>query len=296
MEKYGILILASVLLGTIARIFTLKVDYRQYPSYPHAYVTHLTLGFIAAALGALALPALLEGDYVAVTFLALAAQQFRDIRNIERQTLAEIEKTELVPRGRAYIEGIAKLFESRNYLAMLTAFLSSIAIHYLDFISGILAGMIFILLMSLAMSGPRVRDIAIIEQVPITFKGKNIGINDVIMMNVGEDEGIANWKRYGIGILIKPKDDNGRATLANVGQRQAILHDAATQLGVKLDLGVQQYSPLARLDLETGQVCIIIMPIEPDIPALLEAIRRVPVLESAQRKPLQSKAGKMAQD
>ncbi len=296
MDKYGVLISISVLLGTLARFYTLRVDYRQYPSYPHAYVTHLTLGFIAAALGGLALPALLEENYVAVTFLALAAQQFRDIRNSERQTLGEIEETELVPRGKAYIEGIAKLFEARNYLAMLTAFIASLTIHFLELIPGVLTGVVFILLMSLAMVGKRVRDIAVVEQVPITFNGKNIGIEDVIMMNVGEDEGLKNWKKHGLGLVIKPKDDDARATLANIGQRQAILHDAATQLGIELDVGIQQYSPLARLDLETGRVCMIIMTIEPDGEALIKAVNRVPVLESAKRKPLQSKAGKMASD
>ncbi|MCK4259044.1 MAG: YIEGIA family protein [Halanaerobiales bacterium] len=296
MEKYGVLIAVSILLGTAARIYTLRTDYRQYPSYPHAYVTHLTLGFIAAALGGLAIPALLEENYVAVTFLTVAAQQFRDIRNMERDTLAEIEETELVPRGKAYIEGIAKLFESRNYLAMINAFVTSLVIHYLGLIPGVIIGILFPLLLTRTMIGPRLKDIAVVEKASITFKGKNIGIEDVIMMNVGEDEGIENWKKYGIGLVIKPKDDNARATLANIGQRQAILHDVATQLGIKLDVGIQQYTPLARLDLETGRVCMIIIPIEPDIPAIIEAINKVPVLESAQRKPLQSKAGKMAAD
>ncbi|AZR72757.1 hypothetical protein BBF96_04730 [Anoxybacter fermentans] len=296
MERYGILITASILLGTLARVYTLRVDYRQYPSYPHAYVTHLTLGFIASALGGLALPALLEENYVAVTFLALAAQQFRDIRNIERQTLAEIEETELVPRGKAYIEGIAKLFESRNYLAMLTAFVTSLAIHYIALIPGIIIGIALILLLSPAMIGPRVRDIAVVEEAQIVFDGKNIGIDDIIMMNVGEDEGLKKWKEEGVGIVIKPKDDNARATLANIGQRQAILHDVATQMGIKLDVGIQQYTPLARLDINTGRVYMIIIPIEPDIPAIIEAINRVPVLESSQRKPLQSKAGRAAAD
>ncbi len=296
MEKYGVLIAVSIILGTASRIYTLRVDYRQYPSYPHAYVTHLTLGFIAAALGALALPALLEENYVAVTFLALAAQQFRDIRNIERQTLAEIEETELIPRGKAYIEGIAKLFESRNYLGMINAFITSLVIHYAGAWIGVVVGIIIPLIFTKAMIGPRVKDIADVEEAPIVFKGKNIGIGDVIMMNVGEDEGLKNWKKYGKGIVIKPKDDNARATLANIGQRQAILYDTATQLGIKLDVGIQQYSPLARLDIETGRVCMIIIPIEPDMPAIFEAILRVPVLESAQRKPLQSQAGKKAAD
>ena len=296
MEKHMLLITTSVLLGFLARLLTLRVDYRQYPSYPHAYVTHLTLGFIAAALGALAIPALMEKNYVAVTFLAAAAQQFRDVRNIERQTLAEMEETELIPRGKTYIEGIAKLFEARNYLAMLTAFISSIAIFYWGIMVGIIVGGIFIMLMWRMMFGKRIQDIAIVEQAPLTIKDMRLGVGDVIMMLLGEKEAVENWQKHGIGIVIKPKNDNARATLANTGQRQAIIHDAATQLGIRLDVGIQQYTPLARLDLETGRVCIIIIPMEPDVNALIESIKRVPILESATRKPLQSKAGKMASD
>lgn len=92
----------------------LRTDYRNYPSYPHGYIIHLSLGAIAASLAAIALPALLEEEYTAVTFLVLCAQQFRDIRNMERETLMKLEENTLVPRGLDYIEGIAKVFESRQ--------------------------------------------------------------------------------------------------------------------------------------------------------------------------------------
>ncbi|HBK52913.1 MAG TPA: hypothetical protein DDZ44_03100, partial [Syntrophomonas wolfei] len=61
-------------------------------------------------------PAIAKPDYVAVTFLALAAQQFREIRNMERETLSKLEESKLIPRGPDYIEGIARVFEARNYL------------------------------------------------------------------------------------------------------------------------------------------------------------------------------------
>ncbi|NLM45641.1 MAG: hypothetical protein GX200_02400, partial [Firmicutes bacterium] len=50
-------ILTGVVLGTLARYWMLRRDFRQYPSYPHAVVTHLALGFVAATLGAVAVPA-----------------------------------------------------------------------------------------------------------------------------------------------------------------------------------------------------------------------------------------------
>ncbi len=120
-QEYLPAIAAGLVLGFLARLYMLRVDFRQYPSYPHGYASHLAFGFIAAALGAVAIPALLAEDFVAVTFLALAAQQFREVRNIERESLQKTEQTEIVPRGTGYIEGIAILFEARNYLAIFTA-------------------------------------------------------------------------------------------------------------------------------------------------------------------------------
>lgn len=90
--------------------------------------SHVTLGLIAASLGAVAIPSLMEKEFSAVTFLSLAAQQFREVRNLERQSLEKIDETELVPRGTAYIEDISKAFEARNYMAMLTSLLVSIFI------------------------------------------------------------------------------------------------------------------------------------------------------------------------
>ena len=41
----------------------MKSDYRQYPTYPRGYLSHFTLGFIAAGLGAVAVPALIEKNF-----------------------------------------------------------------------------------------------------------------------------------------------------------------------------------------------------------------------------------------
>lgn len=49
----------------------MKTDYRQYPTYQHGKLIHLSLGFVAAGLGAIVSPALFEENYTAVTFLVL---------------------------------------------------------------------------------------------------------------------------------------------------------------------------------------------------------------------------------
>src|SRR5690606_22861870 len=97
----------GVVMGSLARIYMLRIDYRQYPSYPQGYVIHVSLGVVASFLGAIVVPAVVTGDFAAASFLALAATQFREVRTVERETLTRMEETELVPRGKAYIEGIA---------------------------------------------------------------------------------------------------------------------------------------------------------------------------------------------
>ena len=78
-------LVVATLAGFLARLYMLRRDYRQYPSYPQGWAIHLFLGFIGGAIGAVIVPAVLEGDYSAISFLLLAASQFREVRNVERQ-------------------------------------------------------------------------------------------------------------------------------------------------------------------------------------------------------------------
>ena len=117
-------IITGIVMGTAARLITLKVDLRQIPTYPSAYFNNIILGLIASALGAIAIPALLAKDFVSVTFLTVAVQQFREVRIIERESFEKLEHTEYVQRGDAYIDGISKTFESRNYISLITALLT----------------------------------------------------------------------------------------------------------------------------------------------------------------------------
>ena len=52
----------GLLMGVLARIILLRSDCRQYPTYPHGYASHLFLGIIAALVGAVSVPALIEGN------------------------------------------------------------------------------------------------------------------------------------------------------------------------------------------------------------------------------------------
>ena len=302
MQDYWLIIVMGTLMGFLARLLFLRVDYRQYPSYPHGYVTHLALGFIAASLGAVAVRAFVEREFTAVTFLALAAQQFRDIRSMERDALVALEDTELVPRGNDYIENIARIFEARNYLAMLTAFVTSCVLQFAPLgptyklAMAILAGFACIIFVGRILHWKRIGDIAQVVPFQLKFEGPSLFVDDVYITNVAIPEHREFISKYGLGVLIKPKNDNARAILANVGQRKAIIHDCAAILGIRKDYHTPEFTPIAKRDLDTGKVGMAIVPMEPDMDSLLAIIRRVTVLESTKKMPLQTKAGRIASD
>ncbi len=297
-------IILGILAGTLARFLSLVVDYRQYPTYPHGYLTHLTFGVIASSLGAIAPPALVKGDLTAVTFLSLAAQQFREVRNVERENLMRLEETELVPRGTAYIEGIAKVFETRNYIAMLVSmFTSALYIILNPRLGGhmriyipLLSGIALYTLVIKGGIGKKVGDITDVREGRVRFEGSVLYVDEISIMNVGIEASRRRILKEGIGIVLEPKDDDARATLANMGQRQAILHDTATLFGAQIDDGEPDFTPLSKRNIKTGRIAVFFVPMERDIKPILEAVRRVPLLESAVRRPLATRAGRAASD
>ncbi|UKS30618.1 YIEGIA family protein [Paenibacillus sp. HWE-109] len=288
-HRYTIGIVVGVVFGVVTRLNMLRTDYRQYPTYPHGKIIHISLGVIAAGLGAVAVPALLDKNYTAVTFLSLAAQQFRDVRNMERQSLTKIDELELVPRGAAYIEGIAMVFEGRNYLVILSAFLASLFCILFAWYWGIAAGILSIFIANYFKSGNKLGSIADIEAVPLRMDGPDLFVGHIYIMNVGLQDSRTKIAEHGLGFLVKPKNRNARVTLANLGQRQAILHDISTLFGVYRDEGEPSLRPMAKLDMNSGTIGVLLLPQEKDVEKTTIALHRVPVLESAVRMP--SEAG-----
>lgn len=305
MFKHDYIIVPAIIIGFLSRASMLKVDYRQYPSYPQGVFSHLTLGMISAALGSVAIPALVESEFSAVTFLALAAQQFRDVRNLERQSLDNIEPTELVQRGTAYIEDIAKAFEARNYVTMLVSLIVSIFIYTLaslgfykiySIVAGTIMGTIVFFIFNKAISRQTIEEIAEVKPATISFNGATLLINDIVMMNVGLEASREIYLKNGVAVEIIPHNENGISTLANIGQRQSIVHNAAVLLGLRKDVDEPDFTPIARRDSHTGNVVMAIVALEPDVECLVEVVKKTLVLESAKRKPLQSYAGRKAAD
>ena len=296
MNTYTEAVILGMIAGFLARLYMLRTDYRNYPSYPHGYIIHLSLGAIAASLASIALPALLEEEYTAITFLVLCAQQFRDIRNMERETLMKLEENTLVPRGLDYIEGIAKVFESRNYLVMLVSLVTSGATIYGGVGLGAVAGLAMILFARFLMRGSFIRGIARVTEGKLHFEKSLLYVDDIVLMNVGDPEAREKILREGVGIVLHPYDDDGRSILNNLGQRQALVHDISMLVGNKLEVGEQEWTPAARKNMETGALGIFLLPNEKDIECVIEAAKRTPVLESAVQKPLANTIGRKAAD
>jgi hypothetical protein len=294
-------ILIGTLMGSLGRLLLLHVDYRQYPSYPQAYVVHLAFGFVAAFLGSIAVPAIVAKEFAAASFLALAVTQFREVRKIERETLERLEKTELVPRGTAYIEGIAKTFEARNYLAMLVGLVASLGVqigrHWEDpalaAAVGILFGLATIVMLKRSITRAVVGDIAHVRPAEISFDGPLLVVEGVQLMNIGLPESRQTYLEQGLAVAIIPKSIDAKATLGNIGQRQAIVHDAATLCGVRMDVADKEFMPLARRDLVSGVVALVIVPAEKNMEALITAVRQTPVLEDSVRKPSEAEPSKI---
>ncbi|MCR8634444.1 YIEGIA family protein [Paenibacillus radicis (ex Xue et al. 2023)] len=287
-QKYTVGIVLGVVFGLAARLSMLRTDYRQYPTYPHGRIIHISLGVIAAGLGSVAVPSLLDKNYTAVTFLSLAAQQFRDVRNMERQTLSKIDSMELVPRGATYIEGIAMVFEGRNYLVIFTSFIAALFSIVFSWYWGIAAGICAILITNHFKSGKSISHIADVHTAEVRLDGPNLFVDDIYIMNVGLEDTRSIIRKRGIGLILVPKNKNCRVTLANVGQRQAILHDLSTILGIYRDEGEPSLLPLAKLDMADGRLAVFLLPQERNVEKARRILMQSPVLESAVRMPTEA--------
>ncbi|GAA3405250.1 YIEGIA family protein [Paenibacillus hodogayensis] len=289
-HRYTAGVIVGVLFGMLARLTMLRTDYRQYPTYPHGRIIHIALGAIAAALGAVAVPALFDKNYTAVTFLTVAAQQFRDVRSMERSTLTKMDEMELVPRGGTYIEGIAMVFEGRNYLVIFAAFVGSLFTILWNVYAGIGCGMVAVLIAQWFKSGKSIAHAADVQVADVVLEGPDLYVGDIYIMNVGLSADRDVIRKRALGLILQPKNRNFRVSLANLGQRQAMLHDLATILGVYRDSGEPALVPLAKLDMDDGRLALFVLPQERDAEKARQVLLRVPLLESAVRMPSESAA------
>ncbi len=213
---------------------------------------------------------------------------------MERDSLKAMEDDELVPRGSDYIEDIAKVFEARYYIVIGVAAASCYGMEADSLWAGVIMGFSIFAVGAFLMRRQRVGDIATVEPADIVIKEADVYAGDIYILNLGLAASREAIARHAIGAILTPKDANAAGTLSNPGQRQAIIHDVADILGARKDSDTPEFSPMAKRDLTTGKIGVYVMPVENDRDALLEALRRVPVLESARGSALQSRAGRKA--
>src|SRR5690606_34249037 len=142
-----------------------------------------------------------------------------------------------------------------------------------------------IILSKTFMSGGRLKDIVDIEYIEPRFEGAGLYVDNIYIMNIGLPERQKEVLKYGMGFILKPKNFDARTTIANLGQRQAILHDISTALGVYRDSGTPALVPLAKRDLNDGRMGIFVLPQDRDIDKAIRVIANVPILENAIRMP-----------
>ncbi|MEH7385491.1 YIEGIA family protein [Bacillus sp. JJ1521] len=291
MDKYLWPVVVGTLLGFVARFILMRTDFRQYPTYPTGRIIHLAFGFIAAFIGAVAVPSVLESDWAAVTFLGLAATQFREVRKMERETLEKIDNMELVKRGEAFIEGMAQAFEGRNYIVMFAAIVATLVAIYKIWL-GIIVGLILVFIVRGRMKGKLLVQMAEISEGEIRFEGPNLYVSDIHIKNVGLEESRKTIQEKAVGAIITPQNENSIVTLSHLGQRQAMLHHIANVLGSYLDSGEPDFIPLSKRDMVDGRIALFFLPREKDFAQIKEVLKHVPVLDSAIRLPRQSDKGK----
>lgn len=291
MDQYLMPVIVGTLVGLVARVILLRTDFRQYPTYPTGRIIHISAGFIAAFIGAVAVPSVLESDWTAVTFLGLAATQFREIRKMERETLEKVDRKELVERGESFIEGMAQAFEGRNYIVMFIALIATLLCIYNVWLGIIIAiaGTFFI---KTKMKGKLLTDIADVSQGDIRFEGPDLFVSDIHIKNVGLSDSKKIITEKAVGAIVIPKNENSVLIISNLGQRQAMLHHVANVLGVYLDSGEPDFVPLSKRDMEDGRVALFIMPREKDFHQIKTVLENVPVLDSAIRLPSEADKGK----
>lgn len=287
-------------IGVTSRLIMLNLDNKQYPTQPNVLTSQIVLAFVASALGSLLIPALINRSYTSITFLSLAAEQFRQVRSSRRNTLQDLEPTQLVPRGNSFIEEIARTYEIRNYMCIVTSFITVACFYGLSNETSIsnnsstiistVVGLSIALLLRKALSRQCIDDIAEVSIVDISFvEGTLLKVGNLKgITNVGLKRDRERYLKDGIGIEIRPKNNSytNAGILSYPGQRQAICYNLYSRLGVLKESDEPAFTPIPRKDPVSQAIYIAFIPMEKDERKVIEAVKSCPILDSARGKHL----------
>lgn len=286
--------IVALFIGILCRGLVLRVTDKQYPTRPQDYLEQIIVSGLAASLGAIAFPALIDKEFSALTFFAVAIQQFQGISQEEKITIENIDNSEVVPKGAAYIEEIASTYESRSYISLFSSLVASVIYLYfaraykfgflpctiLAIIGGAIVGLIF----KRYLRRRSVGDIADVVEAKINFEGPILYVNDVYISNIGLDATKDRYINEGIAIEVIPKDMKAYGIISDLGQRQAILHNLYIHFGINKDVDEKDLLAITKMDFEKNTLVIPYLPLVKDIDELIKVVKSAPILEVAKGK------------
>lgn len=286
--------IVALFIGVLCRGFVLRVTDKQYPSRPQDYLEQIIISGLSASLGAIAFPALIDKEFSALTFFAVAIQQFQGLSQEERITIENIDNTEVVPKGAAYIEEISSTYESRSYISLFSALVASIIYIYfaraykfgflpctiLAAIGGAIVGLVFKRFLRRSSIG----DIADVVEAKINFDGPILKVNDVFIENIGLEDTRSKYLQEAIAIEIIPKNMKSYGIISDLGQRQAVLHNLFIHFGINKDIDEKDLLATTKVNLGKNTVVIPYLPLVKDMDELIKVVKSTPILEVSKGK------------
>lgn len=284
----------ALVIGILCRGLVLRVTDKQYPSRPQDYLEQIITSGLAASLGAIALPALLDKEFSALTFFAVAIQQFQGLAQQERITLENIDNAEMVPKGSGYVEEIASTYEARSYISLFSALAASAVYIFLArrlklgfwycTVSAVIAGAIMGLIFRRYLRRSNIGDIADVVPAKIHFEGPILKVNNIEIMNIGLKDSKKRYLEKGLAIEIIPRSIGDFGIINDLGQRDAIIHNIFIHMGIDKDVDEKDIITASRTDLDKMTVVIPYIPIKKDIDTMIAVAKSAPVIESAKGK------------
>jgi nitrogen regulatory protein PII len=154
---------------------------------------------------------------------------------------------------------------------------------------GVAVGGISIYLSRYVMKTAYIRDIADVIPAKIEFKGPLLSVENVILADIGLREGREAIEKYGVAAIIRPKSLDSLISINNLGIRQAILHEVANQLGLRMNIDTPELAPMTMNNSENGDVIVVMVVMKPDVDAFVEIIKNIPAIETVRKYPSRSR-------
>ncbi len=286
--------IVAMVLGILCRALVLRVTDKQYPTRPQDYLEQIITSGLASSLGAIALPALMDKEFSALTFFAIAIQQFQGLAEQERITLENIDGDEIVPKGSSYVEEIASTYEARSYISLLSSLVASglfiLCSNRFKFgfilctIVATIGASIVGILIRRYLRRDSIGDIADIYPAKIHFYESMLKVNDVDIASIGLKDTRKRYLKEAIAIEIVPRNIGDFGIISDIGQRQAILHNIFIHMGINKDVDEKDILTISKMNLNKHTIVIPYIPIMKDINTMIEVAKSTPIIENAKSK------------